>query len=186
MGISTVKTYTLDEYWKLRKKSKELYEFIDGEIINLWSPITMHHTVALNLGIELKKFFSKSNCKVMIAPYDVFLSKDDKKTDIVITDISVMCDKSGFDEKRYKGILTIIVEILSSNVSDDTIRKFNLYLKYGVREYWIIDPKNRSFQVHTYDFINKTYVSHIQEEHILSSRLYEDLRIDMDLIFEEI
>ncbi len=146
----------------------------------------MHHTVALNLGIELKKFFSKSNCKVMIAPYDVFLSKDDKKTDIVITDISVMCDKSGFDEKRYKGILTIIVEILSSNVSDDTIRKFNLYLKYGVREYWIIDPKNRSFQVHTYDFINKTYVSHIQEEHILSSRLYEDLRIDMDLIFEEI
>ena len=125
----------------------------------------MHQTVTLNLGIELKKYFSKSKCKVMLSPYDVFLSKNDIKIDVVILDISVMCDKSGFNNKRYKGVPTIIVEILSSNFIDDTIRKFNLYLKYDVRKYWIIDPKTRNFQVHTYDFINKTYVSHIQENY---------------------
>lgn len=187
MGVPNTKIYTLDEYNKLRESAEDLYEFIDGEIIKLWSPSTMHQTVALNLGMELKKYFSKSKCKVMLAPYDVFLSKDDIKTDVVIPDISVMCDKSGFDDKRYKRVPTLIVEILSSNVSDDTVRKFNLYLKYGVREYWIIDPKNRTFQVHTYDFINKTYVSHIQENYEqLNSRLFENLKIDMNSIFEEI
>ena len=186
MGVPNTKIYTLDEYNKLRESSEDLYEFIDGEIIKLWSPSTMHQTVALNLGMELKKYFSKSKCKVMLAPYDVFLCKDNK-TDVVIPDISVMCDKSGFDDKRYKGVPTLIVEILSSNVSDDTVRKFNLYLKYGVREYWIIDPKNKTFQIHTYDEVNKTYVSHIQEDYsVLNSNFFDNLSIDMNLVFEDI
>ena len=186
MGVPNSKIYTLDEYNKLRDSSKDLYEFIDGEIIKLWSPSTMHQTVALNLGMELKKYFSKGKCKVMLAPYDVFLCKDNK-TDVVIPDISVMCDKSGFDDKRYKGVPTLIVEILSSNVSDDTVRKFNLYLKYGVIEYWIIDPKNKTFQIHTYDELNKTYVSHIQEDYsVLNSNFFDNLSIDMNLVFEEI
>ncbi|HII4448040.1 TPA: Uma2 family endonuclease [Clostridium perfringens] len=186
MGVPNTKIYTLDEYNKLRESSEDLYEFIDGEIIKLWSPSTMHQTVALNLGMELKKYFSKGKCKVMLAPYDVFLCKDNK-TDVVIPDISVMCDKSGFDDKRYKGVPTLIVEILSSNVSDDTVRKFNLYLKYGVREYWIIDPKNKTFQIHTYDEVNKTYVSHIQEDYsVLNSNFFDNLSIDMNLVFEEI
>ena len=107
MCVPNTKIYTLDEYNKLRESSEDLYEFIDGEIIKLWSPSTMHQTVALNLGMELKKYFSKSKCKVMLAPYDVFLCKDNK-TDVVIPDISVMCDKSGFDDKRYKGVPTLI------------------------------------------------------------------------------
>ena len=186
MGVPNTKIYTLDEYNKLRESSEDLYEFIDGEIIKLWSPSTMHQTVALNLGMELKKYFSKSKCKVMLAPYDVFLCKDNK-TDVVIPDISVMCDKSGFDDKRYNGVPTLIVEILSSNVSDDTVRKFNLYLKYGVIEYWIIDPKNKTFQIHTYDEVNKTYVSHIQEDYsVLNSNFFDNLSIDMNLVFEEI
>lgn len=186
MCVPNTKIYTLDEYNKLRESSEDLYEFIDGEIIKLWSPSTMHQTVALNLGMELKKYFSKSKCKVMLAPYDVFLCKDNK-TDVVIPDISVMCDKSGFDDKRYKGVPTLIVEILSSNVSDDTVRKFNLYLKYGVIEYWIIDPKNKTFQIHTYDELNKTYVSHIQEDYsVLNSNFFDNLSIDMNLVFEEI
>ncbi|WP_415330362.1 Uma2 family endonuclease [Clostridium perfringens] len=186
MGVPNTKIYTLDEYNKLRESSEDLYEFIDGDIIKLWSPSTMHQTVALNLGMELKKYFSKGKCKVMLAPYDVFLCKDNK-TDVVIPDISVMCDKSGFDDKRYKGVPTLIVEILSSNVSDDTVRKFNLYLKYGVIEYWIIDPKNKTFQIHTYDELNKTYVSHIQEDYsVLNSNFFDNLSIDMNLVFEEI
>ncbi|WP_415336120.1 hypothetical protein [Clostridium perfringens] len=56
MGVPNAKIYTLDEYNKLRDSSKDLYEFIDGEIIKLWSPSTMHQTVALNLGMELKKY----------------------------------------------------------------------------------------------------------------------------------
>jgi len=37
-----------------------------------------------------------------------------------------------------------IIEIVSpGNPSDDYIRKAYYYQKYGVREYWIVDPKRR-------------------------------------------
>lgn len=188
MALPKPHLYSLDEYYKLIETSKDLYEYINGEIIKMWSPSTMHQTIVFNLGIELKKFFNKTNCKVMLSPYDVFLSKESiPGNSVVIPDISVMCDKSGFDDKRYKGVPTIIVEVLSSNVQDDTIKKFNLYLKYGVNEYWIINPNDRTFQVHTYDIINKTYVSFLQEPYTeLKSKYFSDLVIDMNNVFEEI
>ncbi|MDZ4994561.1 hypothetical protein GNF80_16600 [Clostridium perfringens] len=72
----------------------------------------------------MQKNIEKDRIKiVMLAPYYVLLSKDDIKTDVVIPDISVMCYKYGVDDKRYKGVPTLIVKILSSNVSDDTARK---------------------------------------------------------------
>ncbi|MBE6070336.1 MAG: Uma2 family endonuclease [Clostridium butyricum] len=186
MALRKVESSTLDEYIKLRENSKELYEYINGEIIRMWSPSTAHQNVVFNLGIKLKEYFKKKKCAVMISPYDVFLSNDEiKEVQVVIPDISVMCKQEGFDEKRYKGVPTIIVEVLSNNIQDDTIRKFNVYLKYGVKEYWIINPKDCSFQVHTYDMINETYVSSLQEPYtVLKSKLFKDLSIDMNDIFE--
>lgn len=178
---------SFEEYLDLRDNTKELYEYINGQIIKLWSPSTLHQTIVFKLGIELAAYFKNSKCKVMPSPYDVFLSDNkSKEKNVVIPDISVMCDKEGFDEKRYTGVPHIIVEVLSTNVENDLFRKFNLYLSYGVKEYWVIDPVNRSFQVHTYDFINKTYVTSNQSPYKeLKSRLFDDLVIDMDDIFEE-
>jgi hypothetical protein len=42
----------------------------------------------------------------------------------------------------------ISVEILfPSNTSEEYVRKFNLYLKAGVREYWIVAPELKTLQV---------------------------------------
>lgn len=172
-------------YQLLRETSEENYEFINGEIIKMYSPSTSHQDVVLNLTMELKQFFKKSKCKVMISPYDVYLEKEDiKKETCVIPDISIMCDKGGFTEKRYHGVPTIIVEVLSTNWADDMIKKLKLYEEYGVQEYWIVDPNSKAFMVYSYDAEKESYNHTLQKDDELCSKLFSGLKIDMNLVFD--
>lgn len=188
--INTEKDLTVSslfsEYELLRETSEENFEFINGEIIKMYSPSTSHQDVVLNLTMELKQFFKNSKCKVMISPYDVYLEKEDiKKETCVIPDISIMCDKSGFTEKRYHGVPTIIVEVLSTNWADDLIKKLKLYEEYAVQEYWIVDPNSKAFMVYSYDLEKKSYNHTHQKDDELCSKLFSDLKIDMNLVFGE-
>ena len=75
-------------------------------------------------------------CKALISPFEVVL--DD--SNIVEPDVFVICDRSKLDGKRAHGAPDLVVEVVSSNRSDDFVRKLQLYKNSGVREYWIIDP----------------------------------------------
>lgn len=179
-------TSLFSKYQELRENSEENYEFINGEIIKMNSPSTSHQDVVFSLAIEIRKFFKNSKCKVMISPYDVYLEKEGIEKEIcVIPDISVMCDKSGFNEKRFHGVPTIIVEVLSSNWVDDMVKKLRLYEEYGVKEYWIIDPNNEYFMVYNYDLEKKSYVHIHQEDNELSSYLFKELKINMKEVFNQ-
>ncbi|MBU3109468.1 Uma2 family endonuclease [Clostridium gasigenes] len=175
------------DYETLRENSEENYEFINGEIIKMYSPSIKHQDIVFSLAIEIRKFFRNSKCKVMISPTDICLEKEDiKKETCVIPDISVMCNKGGFNEKRYNGVPTIIVEVLSSNWADDMIKKLKLYEEYGVSEYWIIDPNSESFMVYSYDLEKRSYNHTLQEDNELCSKLFADLKIDMKEVFGQI
>jgi Uma2 family endonuclease len=40
-----------------------------------------------------------------------------------------------------------VVEVLSpGNIAEEMVRKFNLYMKAGVREYWIVAPASKTVQ----------------------------------------
>ena len=67
---------------------------------------------------------------------------------MVEPDISVICDPKKLDDIGCKGAPDLIIEILSpSTRRHDLLTKFNLYLRAGVREYWIVDPANKDVQV---------------------------------------
>ena len=44
--------------------------------------------------------------------------------------------------RRVEGVPDIVVEILSTDRNRDLVRKRQLYAEAGVREYWLIDPRN--------------------------------------------
>lgn len=172
------------EYQILRETSEENYEFIDGNIIKMYSPTTNHQDVVLNLAMQLKQFFENGKCKVMISPYDIYLEKEDIDKEIcVIPDISIMCNKDGFTEKRYHGVPTIIIEVLSTNWADDMIKKLKLYEEFGVQEYWIIDPNSKAFMLYSYDVEKKSYSHTQQNDYELCSELFPDLKINMSIVF---
>nr|WP_243122258.1 Uma2 family endonuclease [Clostridium thermarum] len=111
--------------------------------------------------------------------------KDIEGTKIVIPDISIICDKKGFTESKYIGVPALIVEILSpSNQSHDLITKLNLYMKYCVKEYWIVNPMLDFITVYTLNdeemyeqFDIKTTTGQV------SSKLLDGFSIDLYYIF---
>lgn len=144
-------TYSIEEYWQIRENSDALLEYIDGVIYMSPSPSTKHQRVSRKLERAFEDFLEGKPCELFHAPYDIELkSSNIEGTKVVIPDISIICDKTGFTDARYVGVPELLVEILSpSNQSHDLITKLNLYMNYGVKEYWIVNPMLDTITVYT-------------------------------------
>lgn len=187
MALVNIKYTTLKEFFHMRENSSELMEFIDGVIYMAPSPSTKHQRISGRLYVELFNYLEGTDCEVFDAPFDIILHKDDIEEDkVVIPDLAVLCDKSGLNELNYKGVPSLIVEILSpSNQSHDLVLKLNLYMKYGVKEYWIINPMLDSIQVYSLDE-NGGYIQKDNKvsKGIIESKVLEGFSVDLEKIFK--
>lgn len=147
--------HTLDDYYALPDDRR--VELIDGVFHDMAAPSFMHQLI---LG-QLFRLFSDCveqhdplSCEVFMAPCDVRLDKDNFT--MVQPDLMVLCGRQDYlHMNRLEGAPDLAVEILSSSTrSRDMILKLYKYEKAGVREYWIVDPKNRTVTVHFFDTDN--------------------------------
>ena len=178
---------TYDEFWNMKNNTDEKLEYIDGLVLMSPSPSIPHQRISGNLYFALRSFFKDKKCDVFSAPTDIELVKDDSKN-LVIPDLSVICDKSGFTNNRYIGIPNLIIEILSpSNQSHDLVTKMDLYMRYGVREYWIVNPMKKSLTVYSMDETGG-YEQYCVRNEIgkVESKIFTELEIDMEEIFLDV
>lgn len=78
-----------------------------------------------------------------MSPVDVYL---DGTTQCVQPDLVVVLNEQSHllaDGKKIRGAPAILIEILSTNENHDLIKKRELYARYGVQEYFIIDPETK-------------------------------------------
>jgi len=147
--------YTFEDY--LKWDEGERFELIDGEAMALASPSNRHQEILVALIARFQIFLEGKKCRVYPAPFDVrlFERDTDRPQDvdtIVQPDITIVCDRRKLDGHGCKGTPDMVVEILSpSTYRHDRLRKFNLYQRAGVREYWIIEPETESVQVFLLD-----------------------------------
>lgn len=137
-----VHSYTLEDYLALPDNVRA--ELIDGELIYMEAPSTIHQEYLFEAASALRSYIrsKKGNCKVMIAPLDVQLDCDDKT--MVQPDIIVICSRDRLTEKRIYGAPDLCIEITSpSSRSMDRKTKLRKYRNTGVREYWIADIEHR-------------------------------------------
>jgi len=121
-----------------------LAELIDNQLYMSPSPLFEHQRLAKLISKQLDKLVEDTNKGLVIyAPFDVKL---DSSRNAVQPDIIVIL-KSNPDqivEGRYAGVPDLIVEVLSpGNRDHDLITKKDLYEKFGVKEYWIVDPETK-------------------------------------------
>ena len=120
----------------------------------------------------------RGTCKVIPAPFAGYIKNDDHN--YVEPDVSVICDPDKLDEKGCHGAPDWVIEIVSpSSKAMDYISKCALYEKAGVREYWIVDPKEKTIMV--YDFEQGTSREYAFSDQVKAG-IYEDLFIDFDEI----
>ncbi len=167
--------YTEEDYYSLPDDVRA--ELIDGQFYNMASPNRVHQEVLHFLDKNIGNYIDsqKGSCKIYPAPFAVKLFND-KKT-IVEPDISVICDPNKLTERGCSGAPDWIVEIASpSNSSHDYIRKLNLYVKAGVREYWIVDPMAKDVSV--YFFEQSPFPVSYTFEDKIKVNIYDNLWID--------
>ena len=67
----------------------------------------------------------------------------------------MVCDPKKLDERGVRGAPDLVVEILSDSTRRvDLLKKFDIYQRAGVREYWIVDPEARTAAVYTLELRN--------------------------------
>jgi len=176
-------SYTDEEFFAIAETSSQRIELIEGEIIALAVPSTMHQDIAGGLYAEIRSYIrrNKGSCKPMIAPYDVRLNEKN----VVQPDVMVICDPSKIDEKRCNSAPDWIIEVTSSNAQTDHETKLFLYLEYGVREYWIVNLELKKVFVYFFEQNPNTIELYSFEQEI-PVNIYKDASEPLKICIENL
>jgi Uma2 family endonuclease len=143
--------FTYADYKEWDLEEGERFELIYGEAYAMASPNERHQAILTELLTQFQIFLRGKPCKVYPAPFDVrlFYEEDESDDTVVQPDIMVICDEKKRGHEGCRGAPDLVVEILSpSNMAIEMERKFNLYRKAGVQEYWVVDPENQGLTVY--------------------------------------
>lgn len=172
-------------------------ERIQGVIYNMSPSAGFDHAnVNGNIYAILHSQLKNSLCRVFIENADLYM--DESNEEYVIPDIMLVCDTKEFKKntKKYYGVPKFVVETLSPSTAlkDKTVKK-DLYARKGIREYWIIDYKSKSIEIHYlengyYQLVNTFMLQDDPEEEaynakeVISLREFPVIRIMLEEIFD--
>jgi len=161
------------------------WELIDGEAYLMSAPIRIHQEIIGNLFSQLKNFLKGKHCKVYLSPFDVRLNADTEDNTVVQPDILVICDHAKLTREGSIGAPDMLIEVLSQSTSArDRKVKFDLYRKFGVREYWIVDPETKTTTAHVLkdgEYIIRAY----SDKDSAPVYILEGCTVDFTEIYEE-
>ncbi|SDN71258.1 type II toxin-antitoxin system Phd/YefM family antitoxin [Bacillus sp. OK048] len=180
------KKASYDEFLQLQQASDERYEYIDGEIYLLASPKTVHQIVITELFGIFYNFFQDTNCTPIVAPYDIELRGTSENINIVQPDIMIICDleEKLNEDDYYKGVPSLVVEVLSKSTRrKDLIKKLDLYMSCGVREYWIVNPDNKEVTVYLFEDNNISNSTTYKNSDAAQSFIFTGLSAEIRRIF---
>jgi len=179
--------YVYADYVRWELGERERCELIDGvPYMMAPAPSAWHQEAVGNLFSIIRRFLKGKPCKVLISPIDVCLYGEGDMDDTVVQpDIVVICDESKLDEQRCNGAPDIAVEIISpSSDKFDRIRKFRKYEHAGVREYWIVDPRDYTAEINILEN-GKYKTEKYGENDVIKSTVLNGFEIVVLDIFEE-
>lgn len=188
LDLNAVYTYADYITWKFTER----VELIKGKIFKMSpAPNSYHQEISANFVGIFYNYLKHKKCKVFSAPFDVRLPNPKVKSgrilNVVQPDMCIICDLSILDDAGCKGAPDIVIEILSSSTSKkDKKDKFDLYEQNGVKEYWLVEPFDKSIIIYTLNEKGK-FVSlqrPMTEGDKIKTSIFKDLVIVVDEVFD--
>jgi len=179
------KRYTYQDYQELPEGAP--YQLINGDLVMTPSPSTYHQLISSRLEWELLKLKVKVSGEVIHAPIDVYFFETETYQPDILFITKERLNIIG--EQRIEGAPDLIMEILSpSTAYYDLKAKMRVYEKSGVREYWVIDPMEKSIEIYqnkecSFALAEKAILQSKSGKGSVSSRLFNQLKIDLKTVF---
>ena len=177
--------FTYEDYRNAPGSERERYELFEGELVMVPSPSLKHQLILGNLVALLRSFVNENDLgMILFAPLDVILSED-----TVLQPDILFVGKEQADiiaEEGIRGAPGLVVEILSEATEKrDRTYKKALYARYGVKEYWLVDPSTKTVEVLKLQEQGFSQVAlyACKEKALLKSPLLAGLSIDLEEVF---
>jgi Uma2 family endonuclease len=180
LKIDKTKDWTVDDYLLLGETNTPC-QLINGELIISPAPNPQHQIISSILNDILKLEAKKVGALVLYAPVDLYI---DKRNVFHPDLIFLSKEKRHFLTKRgIEGPPELVVEIISpSNSYTDRYEKKNAYQKFGIPEYWILDPANQTLEIYySTDWVKPTL--YLAGEGIVTSSVLKELNFNLKDLF---
>lgn len=173
--IDRSKQWTVQDYLQLEEGL--LAQLIDGELIMSPAPTTQHQRVLRRL---YDLFNQVNHGEIFFSPIDLYLNdKNILQPDLIFISEE---NKSIISEKGIMGPPEIIIEVISpSNSFVDRNTKKRKYIEFGVIEYWIVDPGNKTLEIYI-DDLDKPHL-YLSGDGEVSSIVLQELKFDLSSVF---
>ncbi len=172
---------TYEDYMQL--PSDVRYELLEGELWMPPSPSPQHQTILGFLYIALVECLAGLG-RVFLAPLDVVLGKHNVLQPDLLFVARDRLEIIG--TANVQGGPDLAIEILSPSTKErDRVAKRRVYSKYGVREYWIVDPATKTVEIAVNKSGSLTTCGVYHDNGIVFSPSFPTLKVDLDALFEE-
>lgn len=174
---------TYDDYRNL-PDDRNRYEIIEGELFMTPAPNMDHQNIAGNIYYSIRRFLEKNKLgKIYTAPADVVLSM----TNVVQPDLVFVSKEREhiITKKNIVAAPDLVIEVLSEKTAViDQNRKKSLYEKYGVKEYWIVDPQEKEIEQYVLKGEKYELKASVKESKSISSEVVKGFTLPVKTIFE--
>jgi Uma2 family endonuclease len=162
------------------------YQLIDGELYVSSAPSFAHQNILANIVIAFGKYLDEHPIRRIIRGVGVIF--DDYNG--VIPDLIFVTNerlRKTLAGGRFHAAPEIVIEILSpgsSNQRRDRLVKRSLYPARGASEYWIVDPENRTIEVHRRNEAGElVFDKSLVESDALTSALLPEFSLRAETLF---
>jgi Uma2 family endonuclease len=164
------------------------HELIDGEHYVTPSPSLRHQTISGRLHFWISKHLEEHPIgRVWTAPLDVVLSK----FDVVEPDLIYVSNQRStiLTRQNIQGAPELAIEILSpSTRRTDEVTKRRAYERWGIAEYWVVDPELdlvKVYRLRDDGKFERTAELFAESDDALTTLLLPDLSISLQALFRE-
>lgn len=147
-----------------------LAELVNNQLVMEPAPDFHHQDVVTEIATQLRNLTAaKSLGKVVVSPVDVYFDNGNVfQPDIIF----IAADRlpSLVRRGRVCGAPDLVIEVLSPGTQKkDKRKKKPVYEKYGVKEYWLVDPETK--QATGYSLRNDAFVELPSQSGVIASPL---------------
>ena len=181
--MKTLEKKTISDYEALPEGSP--YQLVEGELIMSPAPGFEHFRSSKRVFVRLYRLIEDAGKgEVIYAPVDLYLDEEN----VYQPDIMVVLkgSKAKITSKGVYGAPDVVVEVLSPSTAYYDLRvKKKVYERAGVREYWIVDPMERSLEIYTNSDEGFKLTSMAVERGKVVSKVL-DIDLDLEEVFKEV
>jgi len=156
-------------------------ELLDGELIVSPSPILRHQEILGRLHLVMGNHLAQhGGGKLFLAPLDVVLSDHN----VLEPDLLFVADakRAILTVKNVQGAPSLVIEVVS-NSRIDRVRKRDIYARFGIGEYWVVDPEADRVEIYRLDGERYAKPEILEQDDDLACDLLPGLRIDLRALF---